>query len=382
MQLHLENILTDNRSNNFNMIRLFMALGVLYNHSFVLFDDNGKKDAVKYIFTYFDTGSLSVSVFFFISGMLLTQSYFKTRNQLKFILKRLLRIFPGLLVCLFFTVLIVGPINTIVPLKQYFLERGTGRYLYNIFLSNEIFFFELPGCFITNKLPYVVNGSLWTLPYELICYIFLFFILVLSGLLKSSRHSTIKKVLMLFLFLFFAAYLLNGNYLLHRIVGLITGFKAGASQGNNSLPLFLFFFVGSLCYSLRKKIKLNFYYFVALCILLVVAHFFSIPLVFFLLEVMTICYGTLVWAGTRSLNRYNFKVDPSYGVYLYAWPVQQTFARFLHVSAYESLLYTIPVVVGLGWISYLFIERPAMDSIKIIYSRWLKEEPVKLTTPV
>src|SRR5437773_12146627 len=108
MSQSLGQVLSNSRGNNFNSIRLCMALGVIYNHAFVLFNDNGRRDVVMSLFNNFDAGSLSVSVFFLVSGMLLTQSFFNTRSRSKFIMKRLLRIFPGLFICLLFTILVIG----------------------------------------------------------------------------------------------------------------------------------------------------------------------------------------------------------------------------------------------------------------------------------
>jgi len=377
MQKSLGQILDNSQKNNFNSIRLCMALGVIYNHSFVLFQENGGRDVTTYLFGFFDAGSLSVSVFFLVSGMLLTQSFFKTQSRLKFILKRLLRIFPGLLICLLFTVFIIGTLNTTLSLKQYLFDRGTYRYLYNIFLNNETFFFNLPGCFTTNKLPEVVNGSLWTLPFELICYIFLYLILSGLGFFNSTKYSIFNKIFILLLLLFFGSYLLNGTYLLTRFKGLVTGYRVNLSVGNNSLMLFVFFAIGMIFYWLKEKIRLNIFYWIGLCGLLAVLHFLHMPFIQRIVEVIVIAYGVIVWAGSRTLHRFNFKTDPSYGIYLYAWPVQQTFAHYFHLDAYVSLLFTVPVVVLLGWLSYLIIEKPAMNSANPIYNRWLKKEIAK-----
>ena len=102
--------------------------------------------------------------------------------------------------------------------------------------------------------------------------------------------------------------------------------------------------------------------------------YFHLPFFQRILEVVVIAYGVIVWAGSRMLHRFNFKTDPSYGIYLYAWPVQQTFAHYFHLDAYISLLFTVPVVALLGWLSYLIIEKPAMNSANFIYNNWLKKE--------
>jgi peptidoglycan/LPS O-acetylase OafA/YrhL len=74
-----------------------------------------------------------------------------------------------------------------------------------------------------------------------------------------------------------------------------------------------------------------------------------------------VVYILLFWAGLERLNKFNWKVDPSYGIYLYAWPVQQVFSRFFNLSAYAGLLATVPIVVALGVLSFIFIERPSLN---------------------
>ncbi len=373
MSKTLNEVLSNGRENNFNAIRLLMALGVLYNHSFKLFNNNGRQDVVNYLFGFFDAGSLSVAVFFLISGMLLTQSFFNTQSRIKFILKRIMRIFPGLLVCLLFTVFIVGTINTTFPLQQYFSDRAVYRYFYNIFLSNEVFAYNLPGVFTTNKCPLVVNGSLWTLPFELLCYIFLFIILSVAFFSISKKHGVLKKVLFFLLVIYFSAYLLNGVYIISRIKELVTGFSTDLVADNNPVFLFFFFGTGMLFYLFRNYIRLNYFYFLCISILLALAHNFHLSFLQRFLESATIAYGTIVLAGAKWLHPANFKLDPSYGIYLYAWPVQQTFAHYFNLGSYESMLYTIPTSVLLGCLSYKFIEGPALATVGPFYKRLIKE---------
>jgi len=376
MNKTLGHVLANNRQNNFNAIRLIMALGVLYNHSFKLFNANGRQDAVNYLFGFFDAGSFSVAVFFLISGMLLTQSFFNTQSRYKFILKRIFRIFPGLLICLLFTVFVAGTLNTSLPLKQYFSDRAAYRYFYNIFLSNEVFAYNLPGVFTSNRSPFVVNGSLWTLPYELICYIFLFIILSVLVFFSAARYTIVRKLFTAALVVYFSAYLFNGLYIIGRIKGLSSGFSTNLSEGNPAAFLFLFFGTGMVLYRFRNYIRLNYFLLLAICLLLGVSHYFHVNALQHFLEVCTIVYGVIVLAGASWLHPVNFKLDPSYGIYLYAWPVQQTFAHFCNLGAYESMLYTIPVVVLLGCLSFKFVEAPALAAVTPIYERWLKPDSI------
>lgn len=355
-----------------------MALGVLYNHSFVMFYPKGYTDATAYIFKYFDSGSLSVCVFFLISGMLLTQSFFKTKSKLKFVFKRIFRLFPALLVCLLFTVFIVGALGTNLSFKTYFTSRDTYRYFYNIFLNNELFIYNIPGSFTTNKTPEIINGSLWTLPYEFVCYIFLFLGLCALMFLKNNKSNILLKSLIAALIIFFSIYLFNGKFLIERFKGLVTGFNQNFNGGNNPIKLFVFFFSGSFLYFFRNKIKRSKLLFAIILSVYFIVFIFSQSLVLnIIFEYILIIYSVIMFSGARFLSPFNSKVDPSYGVYLYAWPIQQLIAFYMPgLSAYESLIYTVPVVLILGTISYLLIERPLMERVNPVYNFVNRPRPI------
>ena len=336
-----------------------MALGVLYNHSFVLFKTNGKNDLAIYLFNFFDSGSLAVCVFFMVSGLLLTQSFYNTTSKIKFILKRMFRIFPGLMVCLLFTIFIIGSINTETSIHNYFTQKSTYRYLYNILLNNEMFFYDIPSCFSLNKMPHIINGSLWTLPFELISYIYLFIGLSIVQFFTQKTPNK-QKLIISIIVLYFSFYMLNGHYIFSRLTGLITGFNKDSIAINNPGKPFLFFGCGMIIYHFKEKIRLSVIFLCLLISLLVICNFLEVEFFKAMSEFLVIIYGTLVIAGLPAVNKLNLRFDPSYGIYLYAWPVQQTFAHHFSLTSYNSMLFTIPCVAFLGCLSYFFIEKPAL----------------------
>ena len=336
-----------------------MAIAVLYNHSFVLFETAGKRDVVNFVFDYFDAGSIGVAVFFLISGLLITQSFFQSNTNYSFILKRVFRIFPALIVCVFITVFIIGALSNTQEPTSYFTSRNTYRYFYNIFLNNEVFIYNIPGSFETNKLPNVINGSLWTLPFELICYIFLFLFLSIFNYIKLTIPIHVKIIFFLLLY-YFTCYLINGKYIIDRVWGLATGFTNNTNLGNNPMRLFLFFFCGIVLYFLRNKIRLGIWMLVITCISFVLSKFIAIKEVVFAMETVSIICFILFVAGEKRLFRFNSKTDPSYGIYLYAWPIQQLTAYFFTVTAYKSILITLPLCLLMGILSYRIIEKPCL----------------------
>jgi peptidoglycan/LPS O-acetylase OafA/YrhL len=135
----------DQRDNNFDFLRQFAAFCVIVGHSQSL------------------VSTFGVQIFFAVSGFLVTESWLRGPKIGSFLKKRTSRIFPGLMVCILLTALVMGPLLTRLPVGEYFDHPGTLLYLKNIFLSPVYF---LPGLFEGNTYPNAVNGSLWSLPVE------------------------------------------------------------------------------------------------------------------------------------------------------------------------------------------------------------------------
>jgi peptidoglycan/LPS O-acetylase OafA/YrhL len=147
---------------NFDAIRLFAALVVVYGHAFAL-----TGTAVPAIFGNY-VSTIAVKVFFIISGYLVIDSWRRDPSVFRYLSRRSLRIFPGLLVCTLLTAFLLGPLLTSLPLSQYFTSPLLSRYLLNIILRPQML---LPGVFEHNTYPNAVNGSLWTLPIEFGMYL-------------------------------------------------------------------------------------------------------------------------------------------------------------------------------------------------------------------
>ena len=115
-----------------------------------------------------------------MSGYLIASSWLASSSPKSFLIKRALRIFPALIVAVLLSVFVIGPMVTQFSLGRYLAADGTWTYLQNILLVTR---YELPGVFTGNIYPDVVNGSLWTLPLEVLMYIGVM-ILGLTGFLK------------------------------------------------------------------------------------------------------------------------------------------------------------------------------------------------------
>ncbi len=114
--------------------------------------------------------ALAVFTFFAISGFFISAKLFDRRKSLvDFAAARVLRVYPGLLATLLITALIIGPMFTTMPLDSYFAERDTPLYVVRN-LTLKWLQYDLPGVFRDNPDPAVLNGSLWSLFYEISCY--------------------------------------------------------------------------------------------------------------------------------------------------------------------------------------------------------------------
>jgi peptidoglycan/LPS O-acetylase OafA/YrhL len=149
--------------NSLDLLRLVAATMVLYSHQYVLL---GSPDPSFLGWTTF--GGAGVTIFFFLSGMLVWSSWDRDADWRRFFHRRSLRIFPALWVTVLLAVFLLGPFASSLRWQDYFGASQTWRYFTTAFLANQ---HNLPGVFLENAYPGVVNGSLWTLPVEFLCYV-------------------------------------------------------------------------------------------------------------------------------------------------------------------------------------------------------------------
>ena len=149
--------------NSLDLLRLVAAALVLYSHQHVLL---GMIEPVFFGWSTF--GGAGVSIFFFLSGMLVWSSWARDSDVKRFFLRRSLRIFPGLWLVVCGAVFLLGPALSSLTLMDYFKSPDTWWYLSTSFLWLQ---YQLPGVFVENFYSYVINGSLWTLPAEFLCYV-------------------------------------------------------------------------------------------------------------------------------------------------------------------------------------------------------------------
>src|SRR5215213_3445470 len=170
------------QANNFDALRFFLAILVVFSHSIPLTSVAGV-DPLEWLSggtTYL--GDQAVNSFFIISGYLITASWIRSSNLLSYFQKRVLRIYPGFIAVSLICLLIVGPIGA-ANVSHYFQDLPLLGSALNIGLLNKL---ENPPVFSYLPYPDQLNGSLWTIKIEFECYI-LVAILGMAGILRRRR---------------------------------------------------------------------------------------------------------------------------------------------------------------------------------------------------
>jgi len=171
---------TVTRLNNFDFLRLSAAILVVFSHCYPLAGRSAEEPILNFL-GYETGGGVAVAVFFTISGYLISASWLKGRSPLDYLIKRVMRIFPGLLVAVLLSILL-GAFLTPLKLRDYLSHELTLNYLSNIWLHIH---YHLPQIFAENPHPHAINGSLWTLPIEF----FLYIVVLLLGICTTLSHG-------------------------------------------------------------------------------------------------------------------------------------------------------------------------------------------------
>src|ERR1700709_1388296 len=148
----------------FTWLRLALALGIFTFHSVTI--TYGSAAAIPPCLALL--ARLILPMFFALSGFLIASSLARSASLTQFILFRALRLLPALTVVVFVTMLLRGPLLTSDTAREYFTSREFISYLGNIAGRAQ---YGLPGVFSHNPRAGIINGSLWTIPVEVWCYL-------------------------------------------------------------------------------------------------------------------------------------------------------------------------------------------------------------------
>jgi peptidoglycan/LPS O-acetylase OafA/YrhL len=345
----------------FDALRIGLAGIILFIHCALLWANHPESEALP-LFPYSPLARWAFNfaplpMFFALSGFLVAGSA-ERLSLPQFLINRLLRIVPALAVEIILSALVLGPLLTVLPLSAYFADPHFRSYFLNIIGNIH---YELPGLFLTNPEPGVVNGSLWTVPHEVSCYIVLT-CCVLLGIFKH-RILLLAVTLALFsisIFVFFCDQF-GVRLPYHETLTYVFVVRGAARL----VPVFM---VGLLFYRYRERIPYRLDLAFASGISFVILAAFGSPEwavnpIFSFVTAPLLTY-VIVYAGLSSTLKLAIlkRGDYSYGIYLYGFPLQQMLIAVFPAVKNVALFFLMSLAMSLSLavFSWHFVEKPIL----------------------
>jgi peptidoglycan/LPS O-acetylase OafA/YrhL len=343
----------------FNFLRIALAISVLIWHS-------------VYITTasvYVPTGALEtalqsfiwpfyyaiIPMFFALSGFLVTASALRLPLR-EYILNRAFRIVPALGVDIFFCALVIGPIFTAFTMDAYFSDPKFFLYFGNII---GWIHYLLPGVCLDNPYRETVNGALWTVPFEIGCYVVMS-VMIWLGLIRHWYWVLGSAIFLMIAAstLYFTGYE-TGVTLVDRLLQF-----AFQSRGAALVPSFL---IGSALFLMKDFVPHDVRIAALVIAYLFCMGFFANPdtiknPVFIAVSTLPLAY-LVVWLGMLRIPNLSVfeRGDYSYGIYLYHWPILQVIQQMAGPDIWWKLaLMGIPCVTLFAMFSWHMIEKPVL----------------------
>jgi peptidoglycan/LPS O-acetylase OafA/YrhL len=335
------------RSNNFDFLRFALAALVIFSHSFDMLLGREANPFLRFTRNQLDGGWIAVDGFFILSGYLIAQSFLNSRSVGDYLRRRALRIYPGFLAVAVVSLLFFGPLGMRFS-RDYWRYVEPGIFLARLPLLKT---FWIPQSFQENHWS-VVNGPVWTIQYEFVCYL-LVALLGLAGILR-------RRALVLALFLpiwLFDILQMPLKLWLYNWQELPVG-----GVPDNYPRFFTCFLAGTLAFLYRDRISFR-----PLIALLLLAATLALARAGHGLDAIlpvSLTYLLLFVAFSPSipLQRWARYGDFSYGLYLYGWPVQQSLILFCHSWLTPGILFLLsfPTTLLFAIISWHVVERPML----------------------
>jgi peptidoglycan/LPS O-acetylase OafA/YrhL len=329
------------RANNFDVVRLLAALSVVFSHSFLIAEGSEASEPFVWLTrNQCVLGLVGVFVFFIISGYLVTASFCHSPMPGRFAQRRFLRIYPGLVVNVLVCALLIGPLVSSLPLRDYLSAPELSEFLYKALTLNPGPL-QLPGVlFVDNSVGLLINGSLWTLRYEAMMYV-LVLILGLAGLLRLST-----------------AIVLTGLGL--AAVCFEQLLKPFGDFGEAAWFLG-FFGSGMVVYFLRDRLVFDWR---GVLIAVAALIFFVLIGRFIMLFPLAGAYLVIGFARRhdRLLDYSRYFGDLSYGLYVYGWPAEELVMYLSGGRAvwWQVFVGALALALPAAWLSWHGVEKWAL----------------------
>ncbi len=342
--------------NNFTVARLVLASAVIWTHCYWTITGLSGQDEIASVLGV-PLSHLAVNGFFFVSGFLICQSLFRQTGPASFATMRFARIWPGLAVCVGLTIAAFALLSG--RAGAYLLEPETFRFLARN-LTQLVASFDLPAPDAVDQ-SIIVNGSLWTIPWELRCYLALgiFYLIPQSWRRQAVLGAVLLSIpgTMIWTVLRDATNVMPdlGSGLLYNI--------------NIAARLWGCFAAGAAVWLLKDHVRLHPAMVPVLWIAalgeyaLFATSFLATPAI-----VITVLICVFIGGAGRAFSA-NWP-DFSYGIYIYAFPVmvlvQLIWPQDSHIAlAAINFALTVPLAAA----SWYIVEKPALSGFRNLLKR-------------
>jgi peptidoglycan/LPS O-acetylase OafA/YrhL len=333
---------SDGRENNFDALRLFFAVAVIFGHSYMLSRFSQREPISRFSRGATYSGSIAVAGFFVISGFLITKSWLSEPKLLPYLRKRSLRIFPGYIVAVLLS--IYGVAAVVTPGFAHY----QGQLLMQATQMSPLF---SPGTFVNNPRPHDINGSLWTIRYEFYCYL----VVAALGIAGLLRFRGVYGLLAL------GSIALVGAQEHWKFLGYNEIFGIGQLA---VWPGFLACFaVGMAFCAYRNWIPYSLPLLIVCLGALLLLMRLGKPTLTLAALPLLLAYIVFYIAFSNRIRLHHFGKwgDFSYGTYLYAFPIQQLFIwRFGGIQPMILFVAATPLSLGAAYLSWHLVEKPSL----------------------
>ena len=326
---------------NFTIIKLILAFIVFITHfiflnKYVIESSNQYHYLLKFISSEYNffNAEIAVKIFFSISGYLIGLSLSNKTQINTFYKKRIMRIYPSYITVVLMFFLIALLLNT-SSLNIIIFDRETYVYLFSNLLTLNFIQPSIKG-FLDQNIINAINGSLWTIKNELVCY---FLAPFMFSLIRRNKKW------FLFLYIISVSWIVIPTEIINEI----------HPRLSKQFPMFIPFFISGLFLS-TLNLKRKLYLFNLFSILGLISAYLINYLIFTL--IFPICITFII--VYLSKNNLDIKIkDYSYGLYLWHFPVIQTIYmmnNFGITNLYKLFIITFSIIMFFVYLNYVFIE--------------------------
>jgi peptidoglycan/LPS O-acetylase OafA/YrhL len=344
-------IATSLRGPGFDQIRLAAATVVLLHHCRGVEHPNIQIDPLfNYSGGFVNFGLLAVLVFFAASGFLVTPGLVRSGNVIEYAVNRAIRIFPALVMVVLATILIIGPALTNLSQRSYFSDPELLLYAKNVLTLTHNY---LPGV-TENGHPVIINGSLWTLHFEILSYAALALMSILGALHRRRFFLIVCSI----------------SYIIYVLINFEPSImRSLPDRFTTFIGLFVYFVFGASLFIFRARIPFSGTLVIGASAIIFAALPLGLGPIFMpvCLPYITILGGLSVLPGGPLV-----KHDLSYGVYLIHAPIMVTvvllFPGLRTWWAVAAIVFVVALI--LSYLSRTLIEGPALSRKKVV-STWI-----------